>query len=394
MGDLRDEILGIRSGSDTEKLLEEIAAVLTRAGIPLWRASTSTHVIHPEILGTHVSWLRGAGASSVERREQIFGTSTWDGTPVEMVVLRGREDIRQRLDLPIEKIPYRVLHELKSQGATDYFILGLDVAESLAANSTNPFYRRLWISFTTDVAGGFTDEHLAILRSLRATFAARLALEASRFSGHAIMNVYLGANAARRIAQGKWKRGTGETIRAVVWFCDMRGFTTFSDTRPPREVVETLDAYFDAVASPVDGHGGEVLKFIGDAVLGVFPINADPKPACSAAMAAARDAVANLAALNAKRAPKNLPVLGLGIAMHTGEVMYGNIGAQNRLDFTVIGAPVNEVCRVEPLTRTLGTDVLLTEAFVRDAGLTNAPSFGKHDLKGVGGKLEVFGLPS
>jgi len=393
LGALRDAILTARSGDGGERLMSDIAGILSAAGVPLWRASTATHVIHPELLGHQLYWVRGVGATSRPRDPGILGTATWVGTPVEKVVTLGHDEIRQRLEIPPQSMPYRVLDELREQGATDYFILGLDVSEALAAGSENPFYRRTWISFATDAAGGFRDEHLDILRSLRVALAARLSLEASRSSGLAIMNAYLGANAARRILSGGWRRGTGEPLRAVVWFCDMRGFTTFSDARPAREVVETLDAYFDAVASPVDKHGGEVLKFIGDAVLGVFPIASDPAPACLAAMSAARDACANLAALNTKRASAKLPPLGAGIAMHTGEVMYGNIGAQNRLDFTVIGAPVNEVCRVEPLTRTLGVDVLLTAAFVREAGLLGAPSFGMHALKGVGSELEVFGLP-
>jgi adenylate cyclase len=394
-GALRDAVLGLRtSGTAPELLLDGITAVLEGAGVPLWRAGTALHVLHPELAATQIIWVRGRGASAIARDHALLASEIWRGSPVELLVTGGHDELRVPLGPPHPAPAYKVLEELIAGGGTDYIAFGLDASDSVGGASVDPYWRRQWISFCTDAPGGFEPEDAELLRSLRAVFAVRLALESSRRSTHALLQAYLGANAARRITTGSWRRGTGEPMRAVVWFCDMRGFTTFSDTRPAREVVETLDAYFDAVASPVQRNGGEVLKFIGDAVLAVFPISTDAaQSSCLSAMTAARQACANLAVLNSKRGAANLPLLGLGIAMHTGEVMYGNIGAQDRLDFTVIGAPVNEVCRVEPLTRTLGVDVLLTETFVRDARVENAPSLGKHALKGVGGELEVFALP-
>ena len=229
------------------------------------------------------------------------------------------------------------------------------------------------------------------MRELLPFISQRLTHECSKQAARSLLRIYLGANAAERILAGQFRRATAQAIRAVIWYCDMRGFTALSDANPAAEVVKTLDAYFDCVASPIDDHGGEVLKFIGDAVLGIFPIeDAGPAEPCRRALAAVDDARANLARLNADRATRGEPALGLGIALHAGEVMYGNIGAKNRLDFTVIGAPVNEVCRVEALTRTLGVDVLLTQTFVRVAELTGARSLGRHTLKGVAQPQEVF----
>lgn len=388
---LVDSILTIRTGDRPERLVEGVAEVLDSAGVHVWRVSSALHVFHPEILGTQLIWIRGTGAHMVTRHHALLGQSIWKDSPVERVITGGQDELRVRLDGSAPLLSG--LDELAALGATDYAVFGLDASESITA-SADPYWRRHFIAFTSNDPRGFSDADLDVFRSIRSVFAVRLALEATRFSANAMLRSYLGANAARRIVSGGWLRGTGEPMRAVIWFCDMRGFTTFSDTRPPREVVATLDAYFDAVASPVDKHGGEVLKFIGDAVLGVFPVGASGAgPACAAAIAAAREACANLGVLNAARATKSEPSLGLGIALHLGDVMYGNIGAQNRLDFTVIGAPVNEVCRVEPLTRSLGVDVLLTAAFVREAGLASAPSLGKHALKGVSEPLEVFGLP-
>ena len=385
-------ILAFRTGDAPERLVSEVARLLAAEGIRPWRVSSALHVFHPSITGIHITWVRDEGASLVTRGHGVLSSTVWRGSPIEAVT-SGPDELRERLGPGLPPSSFPQLRELAAAGATDYVVFGLDAPESITS-SADTYWRRHWISFTSDDPDGFADSHLARFRDLLPAFAARLALEVSRVSALSLLRSYLGANATRRIISGAWHRGTGEPIRAVVWFCDMRGFTTFSDTRPAREVVSTLDAYFDAVASPVAECGGEVLKFIGDAVLAIFPfVDGGPEDACQRAMRAARDARKNLASLNVERAKNGDPPLGLGIAMHTGEVMYGNIGAQDRLDFTVIGAPVNEVCRVEPLTRTLAADVLLTSAFVRDAGLRDAPSLGKHALKGVGESLEVFGLP-
>ena len=217
-----------------------------------------------------------------------------------------------------------------------------------------------------------------------------MALEASKHASRALLRAYLGPHASRRVLTGAFRRGTGESVRAVILFCDMRGFTSFSDSRPPAEVVRALDEYFDRVATPIEEAGGEVLKFIGDAVLGMFPIGDQPTEACRRALESATKALSNLAELNGLRAARGDEPLGLGMALHVGEVMYGNIGARSRLDFTVIGSAVNEVCRVEALTRSLGCDLLLTKDFVREAKLERATSLGEHALKGVGGRIEVF----
>jgi adenylate cyclase len=255
------------------------------------------------------------------------------------------------------------------------------------------YWRRTYVSFATDDPAGFREEHVARVRALLPAIAARVSLEASKETARQLLRAYLGANATRRILGGAFERGGAETLRAVLWYCDMRGFTTLSDVRPAHEVVRVLDAYFDAVASPIDARGGEVLKFIGDAVLAIFPLDPDPHDACRRALAAVDDTRANLARLNAARAARGEDALGLGLALHAGDVSYGNIGAQNRLDFTVIGAPVNEVCRVEAMTRTLGVDVLLTATFVALAGLAEAVPMGAHRLKGVGAPVELYTMP-
>ena len=194
------------------------------------------------------------------------------------------------------------------------------------------------------------------------------------------------------MVEGEFRRGGGELIEAAIWFCDLRGFTAMSDHSAPREVVETLDAYFDRVAGAVMEQGGEVLKFVGDAVLAIFPIDGDAARATGAALEAAERALAALGALNEERTAQGRSPLAIGIALHIGAVMYGNIGARNRLDFTVISAAVNEACRLEGLCKPLGTPLAMSEAFVAAARLERTLDLGTHALAGVDAPVRVLTL--
>ena len=180
--------------------------------------------------------------------------------------------------------------------------------------------------------------------------------------------------------------GRGELIDAAIWFSDMRDFTARSDRSSPSEMIETLDVYFDAVATAIAEHGGEVLKFIGDAVLGIFPLGDDPRGACRNALAAADQAFATLVKSNASRTEP----IAIGAALHRGQVMYGNVGARDRLDFTVISSAVNEASRVESLTKQLKTSLAFSKSFAQTADIDDVVDLGEHALKGVKAPLHVF----
>jgi adenylate cyclase len=206
-----------------------------------------------------------------------------------------------------------------------------------------------------------------------------------------LLDVYLGHNAARRVLAGAFRRGGGETIRAAIWSCDLRGFTSMADRLPAAEVVATLDRYFETVCAPIAEGGGEVLKLIGDAVLAIFPISpaaGDEAAACRRALAAAKGAIEGIRRWNEAREEP----IGVGVALHLGEVTYGNIGAQRRLDFTVIGAAVNEVCRVEPLCKELGRSLLVTDAFAAQVACRDLVALGTRALRGVAEPRALFGI--
>ncbi|MEE8271410.1 MAG: adenylate/guanylate cyclase domain-containing protein, partial [Alphaproteobacteria bacterium] len=194
---------------------------------------------------------------------------------------------------------------------------------------------------------------------------------------------------------GLVKRGDGEDLHAVIWFCDLRGSTALADSLSRDDYLATLNEYFDSVAGAVIEHGGEVLKFIGDAVLAIFAIDdpANPHPeACAQALAATRDAQRRIDAVNAERAARGEPPLAFGIGLHRGNLTYGNIGTDQRLDFTVIGPAVNEASRIEDMCKALDTPVLVSSAFAR--GITDSlVSLGRHALRGVRDEQEIFTLP-
>ncbi len=370
---------GVALDAPFEKTFEQLCARLVEAGVPIRRLATSLQTRHPEVLARLVAWDRSDGCEVSLQPHDIRTSPAYLQSPVA-AIHAGLPELHVRLDGDRAAIPYPMVRDLAERGATDYFILGIPMGGD----------RRTFLSCTTDRAGGFAESDLALLREVTQVLALRIALHAESEAVRSLLEVYLGSSASRRVLSGAVRRGAGEIIRAAIWTCDLRSFTELSDHTPVREVVALLDQYFEAVSSPIVAAGGEILKFVGDAMLGIFPIHDDQPSPCGAALTAAEEALANLEALNA-RLPRPLHI---GLALHQGEVMYGNIGAQTRLDFTVIGASVNEVCRVESLCKPLGVPLLVTRAFAH-SGATVEPrlvSLGGHQLKGVSAPIEVFTL--
>jgi adenylate cyclase len=275
---------------------------------------------------------------------------------------------------------FPICQELAAGGGSDYYAQGLAFANG----------ERSYVAWATRQAGGFDVGALRALDAIAPMLASRIELESSYHATRSLLEVYLGRNAAQRVIHGQFRRGGGELIRAAIWFCDLRGFTAISDRTPPGKVVQILDSYFDCVAGVIAQHGGEVLKFIGDAILAIFPVGDDASKACRDALMAAERALSSIEQVNQNRADQ--PALEVGIALHLGEVMYGNIGSKERLDFTVISSSVNETSRLEGLCKSLGTRLTLSQAFVNAAPRPDIVDLGEQALKGVSTKLRVFTL--
>lgn len=230
------------------------------------------------------------------------------------------------------------------------------------------------------------------LREVARFAAAPVAALAARAALTALLEAYLGRRSAARVQAGALRRGTGETIRAVLLYADLRGFTTLSEASEPASVIVALDAWFDRVAGAVHAFGGEVLKFIGDGALAIFPVKGAPAQACEAALRAVVAARAGMAHLDATRQAQGLPPLPFGMALHLGEILWGNIGAADRLDFTAIGSAVNLVSRLEGLCRPLGRSVLISGAVAAETTTSLVP-LGEHVLRGIAAPCAVFTLP-
>ncbi|MDP2341954.1 MAG: adenylate/guanylate cyclase domain-containing protein [Deltaproteobacteria bacterium] len=370
---------------DAAGLVDGLAAELTRAGLPLWRMATSLRTLHPEIWVKNLRWLRGEGAVTTSVPHELSATREYIDNPVARIH-GGVDLLRCRLVGAQADLSFPLCAQLAVDGGTDYLILAVPFAGP-----------RTFISFATDDDAGFSDEHIAALVGLVPAVALRAELESEHDARAGLLAVYLGADAAARVMKGAVRRGGGARLHAAIWTCDLRGFTSFSDGATPESVVETLDAYFDCTAGAVLAGGGDVLKFIGDAVLAVFPVTSDAdggeRRACRAALAAARDAHARIGKVNDARTARGAPVLEFGVGLHVGDVFYGNIGAGSRLDFTVIGAAVNEAVRVESLSKPLNAPIIMSEAFKSAGDVDDAVSLGAQRLKGVARSVEVFMVP-
>jgi adenylate cyclase len=352
---------------------------LVKQGIPVCRASFGLMTKHPELVWRAVQWNEASGIATFDHARSKLAEPFFSASPVAEL-RRGTPSIR--VELESSDGGYPICADLRAQGCTDYFAQALPFANGEMS----------YLSCATRAKGGFSDAALSTLRELAPALAQRVELESGYHATRALLEVYLGPNAGARVAQGGFRRGSGELIDAAIWFSDLRDFTVISDRSTPEAVVRLLDEYFEGVAGAVMDHGGEVLKFVGDAILAIFPTGSDRSAACNRALAAAGDALVALNALNTTRIARDDAPIAMGLALHVGPVMYGNIGAQNRLDFTVISAAVNEACRLESLCKPLATTLIMSEAFVQAAAPANARDLGLHTLKGVSAQVRAFTL--
>jgi adenylate cyclase len=364
------------------ELFDELCWRLVGDGVPLWRASLHIGTLHPQIRGVGVRWW--GDRKVIEDYRILHGSEETDEyrlSPIRKTVERGTP-MRRRLDGPISEFP--LLEKIRRAGGTDYF--------ALALNRT--FRRFPTVAWATDRPGGFSDADIAKLEDINPALAAIVDTRAVRRISGNLLDTYLGPQAGRRILAGQIFRAQGERMRAVIMMTDMRNFTGLSDRLPGDAVIELLDDYFDAVVSPIQEKKGEVLKFIGDGVLAIFPAEDDEDfaPSSLRALEAATEGLDRLAAINQARHERDEPEFRIGVGLHLGEVIYGNVGAADRLDFTVIGPAVNLASRIEGLTKRLLRPLLTSSAF---AEICPRPlvSLGFHPVRGLYQPEEVFGLP-
>jgi len=373
---------------ETEMLLlfESFIWRLIAAGIPLDRASLHIGTLHPQLLGFAWNWRRDdATCYEVKVQHLTSETDSFKLNPLARIFATG-EPLRRNPQAPEAQAEFPIMVELAESGITDYVALPF---------SSGAGYRHA-MTLATSHPGGFPHAAGAEVRNVLDLFALHVERHIVQRIAENAVSAYLGDVAGRKVLSGSIQRGAGEAIRAVIWMSDLRGFTALSDRLSGTEMIVLLNAYFETLAGAVLLHGGEVLKFMGDGLLAVFPISeATSAPAAArAALGAAQRAMRDLEGLNAGALPQLDGIDGwrplrTGIALHEGEVFFGNIGAPERLDFTVIGPAVNEASRVEALQKTLKRDILITTAVAR---LLDIPldHLGEHALRGVAAPVAVY----
>ena len=366
---------------DTAALDQSIVDRLRDAGLPITRFTTGVPSLHPQVDSFSTLWELGKGLTfrQFRVREARAQGQQPQNSPIFVAYQKG-ESVRCRLEETPQEDEYEILAELRSAGLTDYLVLPLPFGDG--SNKA--------MSFATDRPGGFSDDEITILESVRHALAAAIEARYLRHLARTLMDTYVGPVAGRRVLDGEIKRGSGDTIRAAIWFCDLKDFTALSERLPGQVLIDKLNAYFDAVTSAIEAEEGEVLKFIGDAVLAIFqPREGDESAAAYRALAAARAATTNLSDTNAARRNAGEPEIECGISLHFGDVIYGNVGGETRLDFTVIGPAVNLASRIEGLTRELGRPVLVSAEFAALHG-GDFEALGRFALKGLSDKREVY----
>src|SRR5215475_5851743 len=363
-----------------DNIFAELCVRLQRMGIPVKRASLHLLIYHPQWLGARIMWADGMREAEMARVDyDVRGRSEYIGSPASEIY-DGATEVRENLERdPSLGHKHAVYDEMRAKGLTDYVAWPL----------YHTLGKRHMVTFATDRPGGFDDAHIAGLSKLLPILALVSEIRMKNRLARTLLETYVGSHAGELILAGATRRGSGTTVRAAIMICDLRDLTRISDSWPRDDVIDLLNDYFDAVSEPIARHGGEILKFMGDGLLAIFPLS-EPM-ACANLLKAVTEARQAMAALNEKNNGSGRAPLNFGIGLHVGDVMYGNIGSHTRLDFTVIGPAVNMASRLESLTKQLGKPVLLSRAFADFVkGDFDLEHVGEHLVRGFSDPIELF----
>ena len=372
---------GARSAASPPQMMAETCERLVQAGLPLWRVGVFVRTLHPDIFGRNFIWRPGAEIEVGTVDFHILDSPEFKSSPLAIVFREGVE-VRGRLDDPQSK-RFPFFDDMRAEGVTDYIALPLlFIDRSVHASS-----------WTTKQPGGFSDEQLNALRSLVLPLARLIEIVSLRRTASILLDTYVGNRAGERILGGQIRRGHTETMQAAIWLSDLRGFTALSDRLPAETVVDILNGYFDCQVSAIRTHGGEVLKFMGDGLLAVFPIDeyvGEVRQVCSSVLEAACESRANVDAMHYPSG-EAVERFRFGVALHVGRILYGNIGGGNRLDFTCIGPAVNLAARLEKIAGRLHRTVVASAGFA-SACPDSWTELGEFPISGFSKAERVYGL--
>ena len=372
---LLEERLNIGRASN---LLTHYCQRLREVGLPLDRATIHLPQLHPQIVARSLLWLRETGGSvETGHRHGDRSQDFYLRSPVR-IIYEGGAKVHSRVASLEDRQEFPIIEDLHRDGYAEYLMLPI----AFATGRINA------ISFATKEDKGFDALDQASLAATLPAFGAVLELNQAQSTARSLLDTYVGRGSGERILNGAVRRGQGEEIHAVVWYCDLRGFTKLSQCEELAPVIALLNDYFDCMAAPVEAHGGEILKFMGDAMLAIFSCESTREAKCEAsdkAILAAEEALAGIDEMNRQRQEQGAIPVRVGIAIGVGKVMYGNIGTADRLDFTVIGPVVNLVSRLEGLSLDLDPPIVVSESLARSSR-RSFRELGRFALKGIPGE--------
>jgi len=372
---------GARSAPTPSRMMAEACERMVRAGVPLWRVGVFIRTLHPDIFGRNFVWRPGAEVEVGTVDFDVLDSPGFLHSPLAIAFREGVE-VRARLNDPESK-RFPIVEDMRAEGVTDYIALPLLFMDRAVHAS----------SWTTKQPGGFTEAQLNALRSIIKPLARCIEIISLRRTSALLLDTYVGNRAGERILGGQIRRGHTDTMDAAIWLSDLRGFTALSDRLSAETVVDILNRYFDCQVSSIKTHGGEVLKFMGDGLLAVFPIDeyvGDVRQVCSQALEAARESRASVEAMHYPIGDA-VERFRFGVALHVGRILYGNIGGGNRLDFTCIGPAVNLAARLEKIAGRLSRTIVASAGFagVCAGGWTD---LGEFPIAGFSKAERVYGL--
>ncbi len=388
---------GLR-GVSQEALLDGFCAKLVAASVSIDRMHLAQTALHPMYEALGYDWKRGGARVLREPYAHVLvPEERWANSPLYFMLEEGLTELRESLVPRQEPNRFPDFDDFQAEGATDFLALVVPFTGDFPEGGVNPInppdgMAVFWTSFASE---GFSDFEIDLLRTLSLPLGLALKSAGGRQMTHDLLTTYLGEDAGSRVLSGEIQRGSVESINAVILCFDLAGFTKLSETVDSAAIISMLNDYFDSVVGVIQAHGGSVLKFMGDGLLAIFKVSDNPS-APSSAVSAAAELREVIERLNRRRVAEGVPHTGFGLALHAGDVMYGNIGAERRLDFTVIGPAVNAAARMQVMGRQLEQEVILSSS-IAEAVMNerdDVVSLGRFMLRGVAVPQELFTLVS
>jgi len=365
----------------TLEIVTEMARRLRAGKVPVDRVTTGIWVVHPNVRAESSIWQSDRTPELRLHTAENKSLDEYQKSPIKRV-----HELKEPVRVEIERKPgsadeFPITAELRDEGFTDYIALPMPFSDGSVKVA----------SFATRAPGGFSASHVSVFESLIRPLALVCELKTLRRTAETVLDTYVGPRAGGKVLDGTTRRGEGEWIKAVVSFADIRGFTRLSNTLPADKIIEFLNKYFGAMTAAVEAHGGEVLKFIGDEVMAIFPYETseEARDAAMRALMAARETLTRIEAINTERTCMMTPDLSVGIALHAGDVFYGNVGSETRLDFTVVGPVVNLAARIAELAKDLERQLLVSDALADIMGCRSG-LFGRYQVKGFDEPVAVY----